>query len=302
MSANLAEVSRHIRANVLPSTRVRPSAPSGRFVAGLGGAAYSPASVDPLQASGGFNSVIELAAASCRLQAGRAIHSGFLDRGITADELGDLVDAAAPAGRLAQLPAATALLTSQDYRGFRLSLTLAGLTFADARTVTLSFQVAMSFVCRESSMPEAPMLTEGRVLDAAGPIEALNAISRVGRVGGLVESPVVARMMAMAASAPSESARSSVGSLRDVFSPGAAVPAAQDLHSVWIGSFVAELRAPLIHRDEAGACRTRVFADLRRAAWTSPCRPGRPWASRPATSCSCATPSSRTGSRAPRGS
>lgn len=267
---------RYHSSNVLPVERVRSSPSAGTFVARAGAFTYSPASVDPLQASGGFNSVIELAATSCRQQAARAIRPVPLDRSISAAALTTLLNAAPAGGRLALVPTATALLTEQDYRGFRLTLTLAGLTFADSENVILSFAVSLSFVHQAASLPEVPTDTEKEFWDPSWVMQNTGTIPVFRPMAPGLRSPAAEEV------AP-KTARAAEGGRRflEVQLGDQPLPSEQDLRGVLIGSFSAELRAPLIHRDEASRCATRVFADLRRATWTESL-PVRPAAGQPA--------------------
>ncbi len=75
------------RSNILPAIRVRPSAADARQAVST---LYAPAAVVPLQACGGFNSVVELSSSTCgftprRLHAQAALRPTTLDRTIEHD-------------------------------------------------------------------------------------------------------------------------------------------------------------------------------------------------------------------------
>jgi hypothetical protein len=276
MEINLDQFARYFRSNVIPSARVRLEPIGGNYVGRWGVSTYSPGSVDPLQVSGGFNSVVELAAVVCRRQAIRAMHPVPLDRSISVVALGTLLSAAPAGGRLSQVPAATALLTGQDYRGFRLDLALVGLTFADASTVTLTFSAALSFVFQAVSLPKVPTGAVDTHWDPSRVMESLGA--------ALVSTPAPASSQALPRIV--SEGRGDAGPTgrrrRPVATYGNPIlPDESQLQNILVGSFTAELRAPLIHRDEPNRCTTRVFADLRRAQW-SETLPAQPAAGQPA--------------------
>jgi hypothetical protein len=264
----------YIRNNVLPSARVHPSRVTG-FVAGTGNVSYSPLSVDPLQASGGFNSVVELAAVTCCQQADRAIRPGPLDKSVSAGALTTLLNNAPTGGQLSLVAPATGLLPQQNYRGFRLKLSLAGLTFADEVTAVLRFSVSLSFVYQPVLLPGVPTETVGQTWDPTSVMASAGA-PEVPEIATRIENSAHTMRVAPAAGRLSDTR----GNLSGVQLGSPDVPGDQDLRSIAVGSFPAELRAPLVHRDEASRCTTRVFADLRRATWTE-FLPPRPAAGQP---------------------
>jgi len=278
MEMDLGGFAGYVSNNVLPQVRDRRSQNHGRFAARAGATTYSPASVDPLQASGGFNSVVELAAGGCRQQVNRVIRPAPFDRSISESALTTLLKDAQPGGRLALLPAATALLTTQAYRAFRLNLALAGLTFADEETVTLNFSVSLSFVFEAVQLPGVPVETVNQFWDPAWVMRSVGAAAvpafAPGRVAPLM-SRHPDRTAPIAAGLPHKG-----GPHFELPPENPPVPDEQDLQGIFIASFSAQLHAPLIHRDEASRCTTRVFADLRRATWTESLPP-RPAAGQP---------------------
>jgi hypothetical protein len=269
--------SKYLRSNVLPTTRVRPSA-GGRFLTRAGTLTYSPASVDPLQASGGFNSVVELSAARCRQQAARAIFPVPLERSISVDALTSMLKDAPPGGSLASLLRPTMGLTDPDSLGFRLTLALAGLTFADQETIVLSFSVSLWFVSQATSPQEIPTGTVNQFPDLtrlmqSGGTAAIPAFTAVSEVG-----PTLPGLNRMGPGALSASAAG--GNSSQMLPTGQPVLDDSVSRTRFIGSFGAELRAPMIHRDEATRCQTRVFVNLRLAKW-SESLPPRPAAGQP---------------------
>jgi hypothetical protein len=139
------DIAGYMGSNVVPSSRRRPSRRAAHFNGGGLSVLYSADAIDPLQASGGFNSVIEFSALTCRQQVASALNPVALDRSVTAATLNDFLSAAAPTSTLAHAIQSLGWQASGDYRGFRLSITLGSLTFTSAQTALLSFVVTLSF-------------------------------------------------------------------------------------------------------------------------------------------------------------
>jgi hypothetical protein len=229
---------------VLPTNRVRPPRERGQFDTGnLAGGFYSPDSVAMLQDCGGFNCVVELSTSTCRQQAQAALHSTLLLHQLTVGALSSVLAGAVSGGPLEPVRNLAPFLGPLDYCGFSLALTLRSLAFPDAGAAALEFDVVVDFV----ATTPAPARYQ-----ATPHIAPLLSISEARPPSMLQED------------------RASPMIIRPINLPGPTGPSTPpaELRSVHIGSFPAVLRAPLIHRDEPTRCRTRVFADMRRAAWT----------------------------------
>src|SRR5262245_6950030 len=101
-----ATMADYARNNVLPASRKVPAQTHGFH--SVATVLFAPDAIDPLQVSGGFNSVIELSASTCRQQVANALNPIVLDRSLGSTALTDLLTAAAPTGTLAELLRASA--------------------------------------------------------------------------------------------------------------------------------------------------------------------------------------------------
>jgi hypothetical protein len=143
---HLLELSGYARNNVLPAVRRRPSQIRAYPGTAPPGASFSPDFIHPLRASGGFNSVIELAASTCRSECAFAMNPAAIDRTPAPAALSTLISSADPSGRLAGLAFILGSLSPGQYRAFRLSSVLGQLTFSGAQLAVLDLRVVVSFV------------------------------------------------------------------------------------------------------------------------------------------------------------
>lgn len=286
-------------ANVVPSVRARPSISDARGAGIRVPPGYSPDSVDPLQDSGGFNCVVELSAATCLAAASHWMTLVPMDETLAPDALMTLVQAGAAGGALASVGQIIPGLSSTDYRGFRLALTPQALSFPDNRTVAIAFLATISFVRSAPTVPprpphhrpwDVPPWFGGIPIPDPGPLPmgisgglgANYAMNRAGALGPMdapreyAEAPSYRSL-----THPAGILGMAIAARPDLRAAGMVGPPAQVLETT-IGSFQAELRAPLKHIDDAARCRSRAFAALGNAEWQET-PPAGPAANEPAS-------------------
>lgn len=263
--------SAYIANNVLPTHRVISSASGVASTEPIASVPYSAEAVAPLQDAGGFNCIVELSAESCHRQVVANLRPTPLVLPLSASGLADILNGASSQGPLNQVVAgASAQLGADQFRGFRLLLQPESLRFPDAQSVALQFRVLISFVTQGVDTPDIDVPVLELDIPDLNPVGPLIAAARAP-----VEIRAARRRREPSAAAQSQVLQVVPAILKTL--DGIAFASIPDaLWSAPIGSFGAELRAPLIHHDDASRCRTRVFADLRRATWTDSPPPAAP--------------------------
>jgi hypothetical protein len=249
------------QANVLPSARVRPNESIAPLRTVGGTLGFVPGRIDPLQAAGGFNSVVELSAGTCLGSARNAMANVPLDETLAPADLTALAQTGASDGPLAAVGQMLPSLPADDYRGFRLTLNPDGLSFPDAHTVVIAFAVQIDFVRAVPLLPPPGNPWRNPAWRIPIPDPAL--------FGSHMPEPTP-YAMAFERSAPIEpramsfAERLPAGGGRVAGTTGAV----ENLAATPIGGFRATLEAPIKHVDDVARCRSRAFADLRQAQWT----------------------------------